>query len=447
MANTSVTKKAEFSRLIYENTLWRGLLLLSSLLLNILVARYYQAAASGWIFFVFSYYTLFIEVLGFSMESGISYYASRNEVTASRLLCLSLLLSLAAVVPVVIFFRLYLPEPLRGLSPAFVLFSAISFISGYILNNCCSALFYAHKKFILPNVLSIAINGVLILFLLFAGGGRVWATGSDPFIILLFASFAAQGLVMLVAGIMTLGGGQPFSLPGVAGLKKIGRYSLQAFIANTVFFMLYRIDYWFVEKYCRPEILGNYIQVSKLVQLFLLFPGFIAGAVFPLTAGGWKDEVNKNLRGITAGLLVLYSIICALLALTGYWLFPFLFGSSFDKMYQPFLLLIPGILSLSMLSPFSAYYAGRNRVRVNIIGALLSLVLIVTGDVLFIPRYGIHAAALVSSVGYIAYLVYVIRVYKKEYGIATGALFSISRSELYWIRDMIIGNVFKKKHP
>src|SRR6266700_4149462 len=105
MTTISSTKKADFSRLIYESVLWRGLFYLSSLLLNILIARYYQASASGWIFFVFNYYTLFIEVLGFSMESGINYYASKNEIAVSKLLGLSLALSLVALAPVVVFFR------------------------------------------------------------------------------------------------------------------------------------------------------------------------------------------------------------------------------------------------------------------------------------------------------------------------------------------------------
>jgi len=444
MINKSSTKKADFSRLIYENMLWRGLFLVSSLVLNICIARYYGAAASGWIFYVFSYYTLFIEVLGFSMETGISYYTAKNELPLPGLLGFSGALAVAAAVPVFIFFRLYLPEPLRGLPPGFVLFSAICYISGYILMNCCSALFYARKNFILPNLFSLCINGALIVLLLLSGKNTDPAIDHHFFIYMLFASFLVQGVLMFASVLLAPAGKPMLQLPNGEALKKIVRYSRQAFIANTVFFMLYRIDYWFVEKYCNPYDLGNYIQVSRLVQLFLVLPVMMAGVIFPATAGGEQAAINRSLKTMTASLLFLYAIVCGVLVLTGKWLFPFVFGASFYNMYGPFLLLIPGIFALSTLSLFAAYYAGKNRVRINVQGSLLALAVIITGDVLFIPAYGIMAAALVSSIGYMAYSIYVLMVFKKEYGLGWSYFLSVQKKDLGWIKDIVLANTFKR---
>ncbi len=432
-----------FSRLIYENMLWRGLFFVSSLLLNIGIARYYQASASGWIFYLFNYYTLFIEVLGFSMESGISYYASKNDITVSKLLCFSLALALAAAAPVFIFFRLYVPKELAAVPAVFMLFSAISYISGYILNNCCSALFYARRNFILPNMVFIVINTGLMVLLFITGGAGGKPVNHDWFIILLFASFFVQGVVLFAGAFVLLPGARGLSFPAGIELKKIARYSLQAFVANIAFYLLYRIDYWFVERYCRPEELGNYIQVSRLVQLFLLLPTIMAGVIFPATAGGEQGEINRSLKTITASLLFLYAIICGLLVLTGNWLFPFVFGSSFDKMYGPFLLLVPGIFALSALSLFAAYYAGKNRVRVNVQGSLCALAVVIAGDIIFIPRYGIKAAALVSSVGYTVYLLYVLMVFKREYRLGWSYFFSVKKKDLHWIKDLVLANTFK----
>ena len=96
--------------------------------------------------------------------------------------------------------------------------------------------------------------------------------GSDrcagPFFIdVLFASYLLQGLVMLIAAAMAMEGGPLLQWPGGEALRKVVRYSSQAFIANTVFFLVYRVDYWFVERFCSSADLGNYVQVSKLVQL------------------------------------------------------------------------------------------------------------------------------------------------------------------------------------
>ena len=68
------------------------------------------------------------------------------------------------------------------------------------------------------------------------------------------------------------------------------RYCAMAFVGNIIYFLLYRVDYWFVENYCTPEQLGNYIQVSKLGHLFLIVPTILASAVFPITSGSmWME--------------------------------------------------------------------------------------------------------------------------------------------------------------
>lgn len=52
---------------------------------------------------------------------------------------------------------------------------------------------------------------------------------------------------------------------------------------------------------------------------------------------------------------------------------------------------------------------------INIKGSVIALLVIVTGNFLFIPKYGIVAAAMVSSIGYICFQVYVLHQFRKEY--------------------------------
>ncbi|MEO7765799.1 MAG: polysaccharide biosynthesis C-terminal domain-containing protein, partial [Ferruginibacter sp.] len=91
--------------------------------------------------------------------------------------------------------------------------------------------------------------------------------------------------------------------------------------------------------------------------------------------------------------------------------------------------LIPGILSLSMLFTLTAYYAGRNRIGVNINGALLALIFVVAGDYFLIPKYGINAAAMVSSIGYFVYLLFVLRIFVKEHNVLWSSFFIIKAND------------------
>jgi O-antigen/teichoic acid export membrane protein len=216
----------------------------------------------------------------------------------------------------------------------------------------------------------------------------------------------------------------------VAQFQLLFRYCGLAFAGNIIFFLLYRVDYFFVERYCSAGQLGNYIQVSKLVHLFFVLPTILASAVFPITAAGRKEEsINKLLTLLSRSIFLLYTLTCLVLALCGKWLFPLLFGESFADMYLPFLLLIPGILSLSGIFTLTAYFAGKNRIGVNITGSVYALIVIVAGDILFIPKYGIQAAAIISSTGYFIYQVYIIAVFKKEYQIAIADFFIFRSSD------------------
>jgi len=62
-------------------------------------------------------------------------------------------------------------------------------------------------------------------------------------------------------------------------------------------------------------------------------------------------------------------------------------------------------------------------------GSLIGLLVIVGGDWLLIPRYGIAAAALVSSAGYISYLAYLLYCFKKEYKVPASNFFIPVRAD------------------
>jgi O-antigen/teichoic acid export membrane protein len=229
-----------------------------------------------------------------------------------------------------------------------------------------------------------------------------------------FTAFFVQGVLLLLLYTAMYVKQFAIQFPGSAALKAILRYSMQAFAANIVFFLVYRVDYWFVNYFCSDkELLGNYIQVSKIAQVFFILPAIVASTVFSVTAAGKKTAMSTTVLRLSRLIFSGSLLACVLLAATGYWLFPLLFGAGFDRMYIPFLLLVPGIIAIATLYPFTAYYAGKNRVSENIKGSLLALVVIISGDLLLVPLWGISGAALVSSAGYIVYEIYILRQFKK----------------------------------
>ncbi len=401
----------EIQTSIKTHVAWKALSLIFLFTLNILFARYYAAATTGWVFYLFTVNAFIIQLFGFSLESGVAYYTARKSMRESRLITFSLTWTLLISVITLVFYIVYsyiYPERVE-----YSILYPLAFVAGNMLIAFGNAIYYSKLNFVIPNILTLVINAGLITFLL-VSFEYYKVERPMSFIPVYFYSFLLHG-VLLFFILFIITKEEKFLLNiSFRNISKIFRYSGYAFVANLLFLGITRIDYFFIRHYNTAVDLGNYIQVSKIAQLFFILPSMISTVIYPYVASGAQPEIKKSISIFSVRLLIMYTAICLVLAFTGYWLFPLVFGPTFSNMYIPFLLLIPGILAISGLYPYTAYFAGENRIRVNIAGSLLAFIFILVADFLFIPRYGINGAALISSIGYFIYYCYVFLVFKKE---------------------------------
>lgn len=426
---------------LMQSMLWRGLYYVAAFIINILIARHFEASVSGNIYYISSLYALVLLFASLSLESGIIYFTARQEINAARLFNFSIIWSLVTGLVTYLLVHFIFTGLYKGIPAQLLVFSSVSFIGGNLLTTYCSGFFYARNNFFVPNIIIIISTIILIVLIPYGGRSVIPAIDDANYFYIYFGSFLVQGICMAIAagikyikqGLLQFLSGQEF--------KRLFKYCGMAFFGNIIFFLLYRVDYYFVEKYCTAEQLGNYIQVSKLVHLFFILPTILAGAVFPITAGGKNENIHSWLTLLSRSIFSLYSLVCLVLAVTGKWLFPFVFGESFTDMYLPFLWLIPGILSLSGIFTLTAWFAGKDRIRVNITGSVLALAVILAGDMIFIPTHGILAAAMVSSAGYIVYQVYIISVFRKDYPCAVADFFIFRSSDWQQVKKRIADTI------
>lgn len=401
-------------QLVFQGIVWRGLYYASVFALNVGIARVYQASDSGMLNYLINNLSFLLLITSLSLESALGYFASKNEISANKLTGLSLLFALFSAFASTGAIMLVAGSQLPDLGPAQYLLP-LMYVLGVVLTTYFSALYYAKQQVLLPNIVLITVNAVVLAYAVYQF--PVAQSRADDvkiaFVFIYFGSFLAQGLILFISWSSRYG--ITLKLPAGPELKSLFNYAFTALVANVIFFLVYRVDYWFVESFCTNQDLGNYIQVSKLGQIFLLLPSIVATAVFTRTAGGRQEEISNVIQIISRWLLLLYVIFVAAIVITGKWLFPAVYGQSFNQMYVPFLLLGPGILSLSTVSLLGAFNAGKNKIGINIKGSAIALVVIIIGDLLLVPAYGIYAAALVSSVGYICLQVYLLHHFKKEH--------------------------------
>lgn len=399
-----------FHRHLIRVLLWRGTYFLSAFLLNVLFVRYYGAAGSSAVYYLINLYSFVLLIACFSMETGMSFYLARGQAGEGELSALAFLwtavFSLLSLTLLKVYFYFFDTDISGGLFGM----TALTFIPGQLLITFFTALFYAKEASVLPNVLLLGVNVLLILLIPSAG---IIHTGLGPggYLRIYFWGVLVQGF--LLAAVFAGKYGRSFRLPDSSLLKKIFRYSIVALAANALFFLVYRVDYWFVKRFCTADQLGNYIQVSKLGQIVLLLPGILASVIFPRTALGKHEDMARALPRMIRISVLLFCLMFTVIFFTGRTVFPLVFGGSLRQMYVPMLILLPGVLFLSVLSLLSAYFGGIHRPDINAKGALAGLIVIIIGDMLIIPRYKIAGAAAVSSAGYLVCTLYSLMEFKK----------------------------------
>jgi O-antigen/teichoic acid export membrane protein len=299
-----------------------------------------------------------------------------------------------------------------------------------------SGIYQGMQNFKVHNAALVAVNFILIAYLLFLLAYKIGDEHAPVRVMTAYLlSIVVQALVLLILATRAVQW-RHLEVPSLVELKKIFRYSLLAWAANLIFFLVYRVDYWIIKYYRSDYELGNYIQVSKLVQVFILVPGLVAAVIFPETAKDRSLRMRNHVMKASRIFAGVYFVVLILSTLVGKALFPLLYGETFNLMYLSFVLLIPGILFLSVQNLLAAWFAGSNQTRYNLFGALIAIAVITILDFLLIPRYGIHGAALTSSVGYFAYFFYQYRVFARNQSLKATDLLVIKKEDISWLQSL-----------
>ena len=394
--------------------------------INLIMVRLLGVAASGSFFYDITVLSFMILVLSWCLESGITYYASRNNnLIASILLFILPLLLIQALTGAVAlsYTRLTVSS-----------FLALLFIVSNLSIIYFSAFFYAKKWFISLNIITCCINFVTTVILFFLWYAKpLNAVNKNYYQQVYIVSIALLACILIAVILIGTKGNRRLFAKSLSAAKDVFKYSSIAFLSNVLFFLVIRIDYFFVQQYCSNAALSNYIQVSKFGQLLILVPSIIGSLVFPYSAGNnavmTVDKVQQLCRAIT----LIFISVTAIIILTAYWILPWIFGAGFNLMYIALLLYLPGFFALSIVTVLAAHLGGKKMLKDNLIAAFMALVLVVTGDVLLIPAGGINAAAAVSSVCYMACAMYLLWVFKVKFNTNAGAFFSIKKQEIKYI--------------
>jgi O-antigen/teichoic acid export membrane protein len=400
------------------NGIYRIGFLVFQLLNTVLISRLTGPAGFGIYSLVIVNANLLLVFSSLGIPAGILYHASAKDLSLSRMekiIWLSTILQLALA--------LILETIYHGISGTFWIWPSTESLAGIfgivfflsiVITEKYYALYNGFHRFPLYNLI-ILIFAALLFALLIVLSYALPARSDVNEIVLTYILLQLLQTIFVVAIFHRRKIGRLTIADSTGVHRKFFTYSFYAFLANALYFLVTRVDFWILNYYKGENELGLYALSSRIGQMFLVLPTLFAGVVLPsITAKKIGADKLESMFRILNSLNLALMFVLALIAA---WLLPLMFGEEFRGSVMPLVILLPGIFFLSAQTLLAAYFAAVGAPSINLYSTILSLAIVLILDFLLIPMHGATGAAAASTVAYFAGWLYTYRMYiaKEKY--------------------------------
>lgn len=171
--------------------------------------------------------------------------------------------------------------------------------------------------------------------------------------------------------------------------RALFRHGIYIQLANLTQFLNYRILFYLVNDFFGRAFLGVYSNALALAESVWMVSKSISTVQFSRIVNSTSDaearQITRKYIPVSAGVSFLG---IAVLLLVPPSFFTFLFGKDFSEVSVLILWLAPAILAMSMGNIYAHYFAGKGWNRINFIGSLVNLGILL--PVFFIAKPGLN---------------------------------------------------------
>ena len=198
--------------------------------------------------------------------------------------------------------------------------------------------------------------------------------------------------------------------------RRILAYGLKSHPGTIMELLNYRADFLIISLFAGPAAVGLYACAVNMAEVVWKLPEAVTIVLLPkasaLPPEEARDLTSKAGRVALCAVVLLFAILAALrkpLILA-------LFGPAFLPSAAPFLILIPGFIAFSLWRILAYGLLAQGHPHIYSWTAGFSFLIMLAGDLILIPRFGITGAAWASTAAYILATLAIIPIYMKKTG-------------------------------
>ncbi len=208
-------------------------------------------------------------------------------------------------------------------------------------------------------------------------------------------------------------------------LQQMAGFGWKFYLAQLIPTLIIRADLLLVVHYRGAAESGVYAVAGQVGAMLLLLPSVIGARLMPQVAAGRDDSgfvTCSVVRRITGLMLLAHIAIIPFC-----FLLPFIYGQAFADLPVLVLLLLPGVFLLGLESVLVQHFSGTGfPFRIPVFW-FATLVVSLTLNLIFLPKFGAIAAAAVSTICYSLIFVLVARFFMQSTGRTFRETFIFSR--------------------
>jgi O-antigen/teichoic acid export membrane protein len=400
---------------------------------SILVARYVGPSGKGALAVLGVIAGLAMQMGNVGLHAATTYFAARERETLPRIAWVSLVLapgiglvlalglgglisSFPSLVPNIP--ALLIAVTLLGIPFGFLLLFFQNILLGQQRIGAYNLLDVGGKVVALP---------IALIILLTLGGGVPELVAAGLLVSVAMATIAVR---LAFRGVST-----PFVFDRLL-LWRMLTYGLRSYVACLLAFLIIRSDLLLVNYFLGAAEAGIYAVAVNLADLLLVVPTAVGAMLFPRISAQPNDDGTLTAaacRHTAAGMVVL----CVGAGILAQPLIPLVYGRAFSGSAAPFLWLLPGVLALSLETIFMNDLAGRGLPPIVMAVPGVGLVLNVALNLVFIPRFGLLAAAVSSSLAYTVMLIIAWGAFARRTATPVSLCGMVTRADLSALRQRL----------
>ena len=352
---------------------------------------------------IYSIIILIFTLLGTFGNLGINisntYFGVKKEYTWSEIASNSLISAFLfgiIILAALLIFYYFNPLLFKNLDPRLLVIASITIPFIILMPYFQNILLGQNRieEYNLTNITQSIIYLSLIIILLLVVHEDLWAV---------IISWTASFVIASIIPIILVYRSTKFKLHFNLNLfNKSVKFGLQSYLGNVIQFFNYRIDMFLIGVLLNFASVGYYSISVGLAESLWYLPGAVGTMVFARTPVLSDEDRNKSTPRICRNTLFITMILAIILFFTGKYIILILFGSQYLPALEPLWALIPGIIALSICKVLSNEITGRGKPLIVTHAAIISVIMNIPLNILFIPHIGIIGSALASSISYTA---------------------------------------------